>query len=90
MRFSIAAYHLWLGEKPAPTLDGTTGLSCAQVWAGKATERSIRRQLADNHHPPNEQCVNGEVRNLDAWYAVFDTKHGDTLYLEPGDRVHLW
>jgi hypothetical protein len=30
------------------------------------------------------------VRNLDAWYAAFDVKPADKLYLAPADRVrHL-
>jgi putative endopeptidase len=30
------------------------------------------------------------VRNLDAWYAAFDVRPGDKLYLAPADRVHVW
>jgi putative endopeptidase len=95
MALALDAYHRSLGGAPAPVLDGTTGdqrffLSCAQVWAGKTREESIRRQLTNNPHPPGEQRVNGEVRNLDAWYAAFDVKPGDKLYISPEDRVHIW
>ena len=95
MALALDAYHRSLGDKPAPILDGTTGdqrffLSCAQVWAGKTREESIRRQLTNNPHPPGEQRVNGEVRNLDAWYAAFDVKPGDKLYIAPEDRVRIW
>ena len=34
--------------------------------------------------------VNGVVRNMDAWYAAFDVKPGDALYLPPGQRVRIW
>jgi endothelin-converting enzyme/putative endopeptidase len=30
------------------------------------------------------------VRNVDAWYAAFDVKPGDALYLPPDQRVHIW
>jgi len=30
------------------------------------------------------------VRNLDAWYPAFDVKAGETLYLSPEARVHIW
>jgi predicted metalloendopeptidase len=30
------------------------------------------------------------VRNLDAWYRLFDVKPGQTLYLAPADRVRIW
>jgi predicted metalloendopeptidase len=34
--------------------------------------------------------VNGAVRNVDAWYAAFDVKPGDKLYLKPEERVRPW
>ena len=30
------------------------------------------------------------VRNMDAWYAAFDVKPGQKLYLAPADRVPMW
>jgi len=30
------------------------------------------------------------VRNVDAWYAAFDVKPGDQLYLPPQERVRIW
>ena len=27
---------------------------------------------------------------LDAWYAAFNVKPGDKLYLPPEQRVHVW
>jgi putative endopeptidase len=92
---ALEAYHRSLKGQPAPILDGTTGdqrffLSCAQVWAGKEREESIRESLMSDHHPPGEQRVNGEVRNIDAWYAAFDVRPGDKLYIAPEDRVHIW
>jgi putative endopeptidase len=40
-------------------------------------------------HPPDEYRLD-TVRNLDAWYAAFDIKPGEKLYLAPADRVHIW
>jgi putative endopeptidase len=34
--------------------------------------------------------VNGPLPNLDAWYAAFDVRPGDRLYLPPDQRVHPW
>jgi len=34
--------------------------------------------------------VNGVVRNMDAWYAAFDAKPTDRLYLAPAERVRIW
>jgi predicted metalloendopeptidase len=30
------------------------------------------------------------VRNQDPWYAAFDVKPGQKLYLAPADRVKIW
>jgi len=30
------------------------------------------------------------VRNLDAWYAAFNVKPGQALYLAPEARVRIW
>ena len=43
-----------------------------------------------NPHSPAEYRVNGIVRNVDAWYAAFNIKPGDKLYLPPEQRVHVW
>jgi putative endopeptidase len=92
---ALDAYHDFLGGKPAPVRDGFSGdqrffLSYAQVWRDKATEASIRRQVVTNPHSPVEYRVNGVVRNIDAWYAAFDVKPGEKLYLGPADRVRIW
>jgi predicted metalloendopeptidase len=34
--------------------------------------------------------VNGPLPNVDSWYAAFDVRPGDRLYLPPDQRVHLW
>jgi len=34
--------------------------------------------------------VNGVVRNMDQWYAAFDIKPDDKLYLAPDERVKIW
>jgi predicted metalloendopeptidase len=31
-----------------------------------------------------------EVRNIDAWYAAFDLKPGEKLYLAPVERARIW
>jgi endothelin-converting enzyme/putative endopeptidase len=43
-----------------------------------------------NVHSPAEFRVNGVVRNVDAWYAAFNVKPGDKLYLPPEQRTRPW
>ena len=41
-------------------------------------------------HSPEKYRVNGVVRNMDAWYPLFDVKPADKLYVAPEDRVRIW
>ena len=62
----------------------------AQSWQTKTREGRLREQLLTEPHSPAEYRVNGIVRNVDAWYAAFNIKPGDKLYLPPEQRVHIW
>ena len=95
LTFAIEAYHKSLHGEPAPVLDGVTGdqrvfFGWAQVWRQKIRDEAQRKQLHTDPHSPAEARVNGVVRNVDAWYAAFDIKPGDKLYLKPEDRVRIW
>ncbi len=92
---ALDAYHRSLHGKPAPVIDGLTGdqrffLAYAQSWREKSREDTIRQRLVSDVHSPEVYRVNGIVRNMDAWYAAFDVKPGDKLYLAPSDRVRIW
>jgi putative endopeptidase len=50
----------------------------------------MRNQVLSNPHSPPQFRVNGVVRNMDAWYAAFDVRPTDRLYLPPAERVHIW
>ena len=88
------AYRASLAGKAAPVQNGLSGdqqffLSFAQNWASKSSEAFLREQMMTDTHSP-DQFRPATVRNLDAWYAAFDVKPGDKLYLAPDDRVHIW
>lgn len=81
--------------KAAPVIDGLTGdqrvfLGWAQVWRGKSRQDALRRQVATDLHSPNEERVNGVVRNMDDWYAAYDVHETQKLYIAPAQRVHIW
>jgi putative endopeptidase len=91
------AYDAWrtsLGGAPAPTQDGFTGdqqffLAFGQSWQIKIREQTERLGLAtDEHAPPHYRTWT--VRNLDPWYAAFDVKPEDAMFLAPPTRVHVW
>ncbi len=88
------AYHASLNGKAAPVIDGFTGdqrffIAYAQAWADKSREELLRSQIATNGHAPDEYRAL-TVRNNDAWYAAFNVKPGDKLYLAPDKRVKVW
>jgi putative endopeptidase len=92
---ALDAYHLSLGGKPAPVIDGLTGdqrvfLGWAQVWRGKAREDYQRKMLVADPHSPPQYRVNIPVRNIDAFYAAFGVKPGNPMYLAPAERVRIW
>ena len=88
------AYHLALGDRPAPVVEGFSGdqqffISFAQSWRGKSREPALRQQvIVDGHAPRQYRAIT--VRNLDPWYAAFDVKPGQALYLPPDGRVRIW
>jgi putative endopeptidase len=95
LTLALDAYHASLHGAPAPVVDGLTGdqrvfLGWAQAWRGKLRDDAIRKQVVSDPHSPRQFRVNGVVRNIDAWYAAFDVKPGDKLYVAPKDRVHIW
>lgn len=95
LSIALLAYQLSLKGKPAPVIDGLTGVQrvffgWAQVWRTKSREaEAIRRLAVDPHSPPEFRC-NGVIRNIDAFYDAFDVKESDELYLDPQQRVRIW
>lgn len=91
---ALDAYHASLGGKAAPLINGTTGdqrffLGWAQVWRMKYREAIARQRLVTDPHSPAQYRA-ATVRNFDAWYAAFQAKPTDRLYLPPQDRVRIW
>ena len=92
---ALDAYHVSLNGRPAPVIDGLTGdqrvfLGFAQVWRGVAREDDKRKRLVTDPHSPPEARVNVVLHNIDAWYAAFNVKPGDALYVAPEQRVRIW
>ena len=92
---ALDAYHVSLGGKPAPVIDGMTGdqrvfLGWAQVWRGKYREDRMRQQLVTDPHSPPKYRVDVPIKNIDAFYEAFGVKPGDGMYVAPADRVRIW
>lgn len=76
-------------------IDGLTGperffASWARIWRTKNRPEYATQLLAvDPHSPPEFRC-NGVLANFDQFADVFEVKPGDTLWIDPQDRVHIW
>jgi len=91
----LLAYELSLDGKEAPVIDGFTGvqrvfLGFGQIWRDKVRDEALRQQIMTDPHAPAIYRANGSVRNLPEFYAAFDVKPGDALYLPPEERVKIW
>ena len=53
-------------------------------------DEALRNQIMTDPHSPARRARLDPVRNIDAWYAAFDVKPGDKLYLPPDKRVRIW
>ena len=89
------AYHIALGGKDAPVLDGMTGdqrffLGYAMSWRSKTREDRLRSSLAADPHSPPYYRVNGIVRNFGPWYEAFGVPADAKLTLPETSRVKLW
>ncbi len=88
------AYHKSLGDRPASVIGGYTGdqrffLGFAQIWRQKYRDAALLQQTTTDPHTAGFLRPQ-VVRNLDAWYAAFGAKPGETLYLAPDDRIKVW
>ena len=88
------AYHVSLGGKEPPVIDGLTGdqrffIAYGQSRREKTREAALRNLIASDSHSPGRWRAE-IVRNLDPWYAGFAVKPGEKLYLEPEGRVRIW
>ena len=87
-------YRAAYGGKEAPTANGLTGDQQFFVAYGQAHGAKMRPELlrqivmTDGHAPDRWRAYT--VRNIDAWYSVFNVQPGKKLYLAPADRVKVW
>jgi len=87
-------YHASVKRKAAPTQAGFTGdqqffIAYAQNWGEKTRPAALRQQVMTDPHAPGEYR-SLTVRNIDAWYAAFEVKPGEKLYLAEPERVKIW
>lgn len=95
LAIAYKAYRMTLQGKASPVIDGLTGdqrllLAFAQASRSVAREQTVRTELLHDLHSPRMYRVNGTLMNFDPFYAAFNVKPGDKMYLSPEDRVRIW
>ncbi|HEY6403219.1 MAG TPA: M13 family metallopeptidase [Blastocatellia bacterium] len=95
LEMAYTAYKLSLNGKEAPVIDGFTGdqrffMAHAQVWRGIERNDALRNLVLTNPHSPGAARGSIPERNMDSWYAAFNVKNGDKLFIKPEDRVKIW
>lgn len=81
-------------ETPAP-IDGFTNeqrffLGYARLWGQNIRPEEIRRRTKIDPHSLGKWRVNAALRNIAPFYAAFDIKEGDPMFMAPADRVVIW
>lgn len=89
------AYRASLGGREAPVIDGLSGdqrffIGFAQANRAQIREETLRALLVSDPHSPAHYRVIGVLRNFSPFYAAFDVKAGDGMYLPPAERVQIW
>jgi putative endopeptidase len=95
LSIAFKAYQIAHENSPESELDGYTPeqrlfLSWAAVWQAKVRPEMLLQRLATDPHSPAEFRCNQIVRNLPEFYAAFDVRESDALWLDEKQRVKIW
>ena len=95
LAIAYKAYRISLDGHEAPVIDGLTGdqrfyMGWAQVWRAKSRENLMIMRLKSDPHSPERFRGTIPEMNQAPFYAAFDVKPGDRMYLPPDKRVSLW
>ncbi len=96
LNIALTAYNKSLENKPQPApIDNFTNyqryfLGYAQLWRQNTRDKELMRRLKEDVHSPGRFRVNGPLVNMSEFYAAFDIKPGDKMYLEPDKRAKIW
>ncbi len=89
------AFKLTKQGKDTAKIDGFTPdqrffLSYAQCWRRKAKDEALRQQINTDPHSPSKYRVWGPLMSFAPFYAAFNIKEGDKMFVAEKDRVNIW
>ncbi|RZJ27532.1 MAG: M13 family peptidase, partial [Flavobacterium sp.] len=65
-------------------------ISWATVWRSKMRDEAIKNMVKTDPHSPGMYRAYIPLQNVDAFYAAFNIKQGDGMYVDPAKRVKIW
>lgn len=65
-------------------------LAYAHVWGQNIRDKEILRRTKEDVHSLGRFRVLGPLKNLPEWYAAFDVKPDQAMYLAPDKRAKIW
>ncbi len=86
---NVTAQHP-LGVKDGFTADQRFYLAFAGIYANHISEAELRNRTKTDEHSQGRWRVMGSLPHIDTWYAAFNVKPGDKMYLPEEKRVRLW
>jgi predicted metalloendopeptidase len=86
--------YLALTERP-DKIDGFTQeqrffIAYAAIWREKIRSEALETQVKADPHAPAHIRATQPLLNTDAFFAVFDVRPGDGMWLPPEERVTIW
>jgi putative endopeptidase len=89
------AFKLTKQGKDSVKIDGFTPdqrffLSYAQCWRRKLKDEALRTQINTDPHSPSKYRVWGPLMSFAPFYAAFNIKEGDKMFVAEKDRINIW
>lgn len=84
-----------LASQETNSIDGFTPdqrfyLAYAHVWADNIRDKEILRRTKEDPHSLGKYRVIGPLRNIPEFYAAFNVKPGQPMYLDEAKRAKIW
>jgi putative endopeptidase len=89
------AYQMSIKDKKRTVIDGFTPeqrffIGFAQVWRTHARPEYLRNQVLTDPHSPAQFRVFGPLSNMPQFYAAFQVKPKNKMWLDENKRVKIW
>ena len=72
------------------TADQRFFIAYATVWAGNIRDEEVVRRTQEDPQSLGRWRVNGTLPHISSFIEAFGIKEGDSMYLAPDKRAHIW